>query len=463
MKTLIKTFLITSIMVGTFPSCEKYLEEAVENPNDPSVASPASMLANIEVATFSNYSGNSARRAAILTQQMAGTDGQMIALANYQILEGDVTNEWKGIYNNAIINCNLLISTYGNESPYYTGIAKIFKALNCALATDMWGDVPFTEAGLGLDGNISPKYDTQESIYAGLQSLLSEAIDDLSKDVTANSYFPNGDLVFGGDPAKWISTAWLLKARYANRLSQINPVGSANDALTYLSNAALIGPENDCNAIFGEGGNELNQWFAFESSRGGYIRMGENFINLLNSNNDPRLSFYAGLDENGGYSGSSIDPDQADVATSPIGSYYGSPASVAPLATYVEAKFIEAEAKLRTGDAAGAASAHNDAVKASVLQITGSSNDTFENSFANETDASIDLTKIMTQKYFALFTQVEVWNDWRRTNLPSLSPNPNAQVQGIPVILPTSQDERLYNTNAKVVTNILQKVWWDAN
>ena len=453
--------LLLSLTAAVLPGCSKYLEDATENPNDPSIGSPGSMLANIEVATFSNYSGNSARRAAILTQQMAGTDGQMIQLANYQILEGDVTNEWKGIYNNAVINCNLLIESYGEKNPYYAGIAKIIKALNIGLATDMWGDVPFTEAGLGLSGNSAPKYDTQEAIYAGIQTLLSDAIADLSKDPSANAYFPSGDLVFSGDPASWISSAWLLKARYANRLSQRDAAGSATLALDYLNNAGLTGSENDLNAIFGEGGTELNQWYAFESARGGYIRMGKYFVDTLTATADPRLAFYAALDDNGGYSGSSVDPAEADVATSAIGSYFGSPASVAPIATYVEAKFIEAEAKLRSGDNAGAALAMNDAVKASILQITGSNDPTFEAAYASETGATVTLNKIMFQKYVAMFTQVEVWNDWRRTDIPQLTPNPSGVVPGIPTILPTSQDERLYNNNATVITNLLSKVWWD--
>ena len=191
--------------------------------------------------------------------------------------------------------------------------------------------------------------------------------------------------------------------------------------------------------------------------------MGKFFVDTLASTADPRLPFYAALDENGGYSGSSVDPAEADVTTSAIGSYFGSPASVAPIATFVEAKFIEAEAKFRSGDNDGAATAHNDAVKASILQITGSNDDTFEAAYATENAGTISFDKIMFQKYIAMFTQVEVWNDWRRTGIPELTANPSSNLPGIPTILPTSQDERLYNSNAVNVTNILSKVWWDAN
>jgi hypothetical protein len=464
MKTTKHTIIYTLLLIVTLSGCKKYLEDASVNPNDPQKATPGSLLANIEVATFSNTSGNLARRSGIIIQQLAGTDGQMIQLANYQILEGDVTNEWVGIYNNVVINCNIMNADFGGKNPYFNGIAKVLKAYNIGLATTNWGDVPFTDAGKGLsDDNLAPKYDTQQSIYASLQTLLSDAITDLEKPAEANDYFPSGDFIHGGDPAKWIKTAWLLKARYANHLSQRNPSESATLALQYLENAGLTGTSDDANAVFGEKGNEINQWYAFESSRGGYIRMGAYFIDTLIASNDPRLPFYAAQDDSGNYSGSNVDPGLANISASAVGSYFGSASSPAPMATYVEALFIKAEANLRAGNNSEAATAYNEAVMASILQVTGAPDAVYEANFAAETSESVSLSKIMYQKYVALFTQNEVWTDWRRTGFPQLEPNPSGVVNGIPRILPTSQDERLYNPNAVNVTNVLNKMWIDAN
>ena len=43
--------------------------------------------------------------------------------------------------------------------------------------TDVWGDVPFTEAlqGFTAEGTLYPKYDTQESIYNAILAELEEA------------------------------------------------------------------------------------------------------------------------------------------------------------------------------------------------------------------------------------------------------------------------------------------------
>ncbi len=68
----------------------------------------------------------------------------------------------------------------------------------------------------------------------------------------------------------------------------------------------------------------------------------------------------------------------------------------------------------------------------------------------------------MTQKYIALFGQLESYADFRRTDLPAgITPNPNGAVSTIPVRFVTPQNERLYNNNATVVSDITVPVYWD--
>ena len=68
----------------------------------------------------------------------------------------------------------------------------------------------------------------------------------------------------------------------------------------------------------------------------------------------------------------------------------------------------------------------------------------------------------MTQKYIALFTQPEVWTDWRRTDIPQLQPYADATgVSSIPRRYPISQSERINNPNAPAQYPITTRVWWD--
>jgi hypothetical protein len=128
--------------------------------------------------------------------------------------------------------------------------------------------------------------------------------------------------------------------------------------------------------------------------------------------------------------------------------------------TFFEAKFLEAEAAFRANQPLRAATAYNEAVTANVTKL-GVADAAFLASVAAETAATITLEKIMTQKYIAMFTQCEVWSDWRRTNLPALTPNAGASINEIPRRFPTAQNERLYNNKAQVVSDLTQRVWWD--
>lgn len=452
-------FAALALMVAT-SACQKQFDEYGVNPNAPETASAALLLSGAEVATFATYSGQLARIGSVLAQQTAGNQFQYETYGQYVITEADITNEWRTIYNGTLINAKTLLDTYGEGNPYYSGMTKVLMALNFGAATDFWGDVPFTEAAQGLQGNFQPKYDKQEDVIKGIQQLLDEAIAELSQPQSANQFLPGADdLIFKGNVAAWINAAYIIKARYANRLSQIDPAGSAAQVLANLSKTKPDQP--DMNAVFYDIAGSFNQWYDFLSNRAGYIKMGKFFVDYLKTTNDPRLTYFVAQDENGGYSG--LAPEESDkTAASDPGPAVASPDSPTPLATYVEAKFLEAEAQLRSGKAAEAAAAYNEAVAAAVKRTTGSAiSAAFKQQTASETAASISLEKIINQKYVALFTSTESYNDWRRTGFPRLKPNQNSQQKAIPLRLPTSQEERNYNRNATVVSDIYQAVWWD--
>ncbi|SMO56244.1 SusD/RagB family nutrient-binding outer membrane lipoprotein [Solitalea koreensis] len=453
------TIILTIVFIA-ITSCQDKLDEYAMNPNAPAVASAPLLLSATEVSTFAAQTGDIARVTSLFDQHVAGTNFQYATYARYIYNEGDVLNNWQTIYAGALINAKTLLDTYGAGSPYYDGIGKILYAINLGTATDLWGDVPDTDGFNGKEGSYSVKYDTQEQIIARIQTMLDEAIADFAKTPSDNLFVPaNDDIIFGGNILFWKRAAYIVKARYANRLSQIDPAGSANQALTFLAAADLTAKETgDMKALFFNVNTNFNQWAAFQSNRGGYIQMGEVFINLMKAGNDPRLPFFATKDAAGGYSGTPVN-DQVTVSTSKFGPGIASNTSPLPMVTYSEAKFIEAEANLRLGNAGAAAAAYNEAIKASLRSVTGAEDPTFVANFASAT--SVTLQQIITQKYIALFTQIEPYNDWRRTGFPVLVPNSNGQPPQIPLRFPTSIDERLYNPQAVVTNDLSVPVWWD--
>jgi hypothetical protein len=463
MKKYIALFILPLVVFAS--SCNEWIDEVATSPNSPTEVTPDLLLTVSEVAMQTLYTGQLSRTSSILIQHCAGNDFQMLDVRDYEITELSNINEWSTVYADALINQQTLIDIAGDENPYYRGIATILKCMTIGLATDFWGDIPYSAALQGLDGTdaaLNPAYDTQESIYSQMQSQLDGAIADLSADLSANALIPGSDdIIHNGDVSLWIKAAYMLKARYANHRSQIDAAGSATEALDAIAAAGLTSNADNTNAIFGIAGNELNPWFSFNTTRANYIKMGAFTVDLLESLADPRLPLYATLDNDGGYSGPPVNG--IDNQASDVGSLYATDASPLPLLTYYEMKFIEAEAKLRSGDAAGAATAHNDAVKANLLATLGAPDAVYEAANASETAGTITLDKIMTQKYIAMFLQTEAWADWRRTGLPALTPNPDGVWDGIPLRFPTCINERLYNSNYEGHYDLLEPVWFDAD
>lgn len=460
MKKLLYTFILVGSM--SLSGCSGFVNGYDISPNSPTNVSINLLLPSAELGLQAAYTGSLDRNASVFTQQLAGTQYQMLDVASYVLREGDNTNDWNVIYTNVVQTTNDLISKAGTDNPYYVGIAKVLKAMALGLATDVWGDVPASEAGLGVaTGNLTPKYDAQKDILVYIQGLLDDAITQFGTTASQNKLTPgSNDLLYGGDISQWKNLAYAIKARYANRLSKSDPQGSATNVLTYLNKIQNF---KNFAAIYGSATQENNQWYAFQQARKDYIKMGKFFVDTLISLNDPRLPFYAALNSSGVYKGSPAN--STDLTASNIGPFVNKKDAPIYLVTNAELLFMSAEANFRLGNKGQAATDFNNAVAYSINLVTGvAAPATYITANASETAASINLHKIMTHKYLAMFINVESWSDWRRTGYPLLTPNNSSAVaiQGIPRRYPVVLDERNYNPNAVLNDDILKPVWWDS-
>jgi hypothetical protein len=469
MKKYIKNIILATFSISLLVSCQTELDTFNDNPNDPSTSNPSLLIAAMELSTFQTHTSGVMRNAGIFTQHLQGTNiGQLGAVGLYTVTEGDVNNEWNTIYQTTLMNGHILNRDFATDFPYYNGIGQILSAINLCYVTDMWGDVPYDEAFLAAQGNKTPKYNTQQEIYQRIQTLLDKAIVNLSQPEANNEEVPtNDDFIFGGDTEKWTKVAYVLKARYALRLTAVD-ANAAQKALDFITQSGMTSSD-DANTYFLGGANSFNQWYAYNVQRRNYMKMGKYFVDYLVTNNDPRLPFMVGKNTTGGYSGNAPEDDNT-TTTSYIGGYFNPGVPITQkgfanpdwqigIVTYAEAKFIEAEAKARLGQP-GVQTALQEAVTASVTKITGAAPSAI---FLANATATFNIANIIQQKYIALFLTMEPYNDYRRTGFPALVPNQNSDTKVIPVRLPTPSDERQYNPNATVVSNVTTKLWWDAN
>jgi hypothetical protein len=450
-KILFSIFLIIMLL----SSCDKWIDPDMNvDPNNPKDVAMAQLVAPIEANLAYVVGGELARFTCVWMQQIAGLQGQSAGNDIYVISESDVTGDWSwNLYSPGMINSKILIDKAAStNSPYYTGIAKILMAYHLGVTTDLWGDIPYSDALKGISLQLKPKYDTQQEIYTTIFTLLNEAITDLES--STSLFVPaNEDLIYEGDLTKWKKTAYALKARYSLHLAKRNGATAYYDALASVADS-YTSNDDDFKFVFGSAANNSNPIYQSEQERSGYYSANATYENMLSLTSDPRQSVYFN-----GTVGSK--PGEPNVNAATIGTSYASPTTPVYLMSFTELKFIEAEASFNTNNKARAANAYNDGLKASLQRegVFGDGTWYDANKINSET---ITLEKIMIQKYLSSFLQIETWTDWRRTGYPVLTLATGATKSEIPRRLPYPQDERLYNgDNMPAGLTITSRVWWD--
>ena len=182
-------------------------------------------------------------------------------------------------------------------------VNKIFQAtiMNIFVfhrVTDLYGDVPYTEASKGYtDGIIFPKYDKQEFIYKDMIKKLKKASSSFSE---KESLFTDSDLLYGGDMAKWKKFANSLLLRLAMRVSGKDGGAAVKDAIAHASsNGGFIKTKDEIawvNQTDGpEGVNRNANSKVFDAENN--MRISKTFSDYLIETKDPRLFVYAAVYE----------------------------------------------------------------------------------------------------------------------------------------------------------------------
>lgn len=457
-----KKSYIYLMVAGLFltTSCSQWVDTDINiDPNNPKDVPLELILPGVEAAWGYNVGSDISRFNSIFTQHHAGVDRQHLGLDVYSLVENDVDGSYQATYGTVMNELKIMIDKAGTESPHYSGVAKVLMSHALMVTTDLYGSVPFSEA-FQLNDDLTPGYDTQEEIYATIVTMLADAKADLAK--TESVFSPGSDdFVYGGDLALWTKGANALLARAYLHTANVNS-GDYAKALTSIDAGAFEASADDMAMFFTAASTESNPLFQFMDQRGD-IRMGAFFVDLMVGLDDPRLTVFTDTATNGGgYKGSVAG--KPDLSANMPGSAYAATDASIPFITFVEQKFIEAEAALATGDKARAATAYNDAVIASLAKW-GVSDTVYEAANAAEDENSITLETIMTQKYIAMYFSSESWSDWRRTGFPALTPADGQSK--IPTRWPMAQSERFYNADNYSTlpspSDIYAKVWWDAD
>lgn len=409
------------------------------------------------------------------------------------------------------------------DKPQYKNlhnIARIWKVLIFARLTDLYGDVPYSEAGLGYyKGNLSAKYDKQQDIYMDMLKEVEAAmaaLDPAADQVT-------GDVIYKSNFEKWKRFGNSLILRLAMRLTKVDDITAKsyvekvvgktmanNDDNAFLkhdASGARITQNRNSQVLLGDGGQEHY-----------YVKWSDTFINALKNSNDPRIKVAvtklfltpSEVEESDGTKKKNPDfvtdpavqkgmPNGKDLNTNPLyaisahPSYTTFPEYSSPhpgmikrdgitfILTYAESELLLAEAAQRWGVGGSAETHYKNGVKAGITFLGQydaalAISDADAEAYATAHPLTGGLSQIGLQYWIHQNTALnfyETWSNWRRTGFPNLIPvvyPGNATSGTIPRRLPyptaeeAGSNSAYYKAAAAAVPggdNLAGRVWWD--
>ena len=380
---------------------------------------------------------------------------------NYFLKDGWVASSYTESYSTVVPLWQDLKGKTETQFPEVFALAQILKISAWHKATDMFGPIPYKEAGKGL---ITVPYDSQEEVYKAMFKELSDAIEVLTKyaDNGNSKLLPNADAVYAGDVHKWVVYANSLMLRLAMRVYYADAALSKKYALQAVNHSYGVMKTKDDEAKMERGASlEFKNNLDVLINQYNECRMGSSMLAYLGGYQDPRLPKYFNtstvsqavtVGTYGKYSGV---PTGHDVSSNGAFRDSSRPAITSTTPTYwmraSEVYFLLAEAALHGFAVGGTAeSLYEKGIEMSFEEngIASSEVADYMSSGLKPSAYSFHLTnpgvnvdvpavteattawsgtdeekleKIMIQKWIALYPNgQEAWTEYRRTGYPKL-------------------------------------------
>ena len=523
-----RNIIIGLFFTTLFFSCSNNeLLDLNKNPNTSDVVELSYLLAfgQLQVSgdRFENWRGNLIYSSAMI-QHNASLDidasGNTFAFGDKYLYEPDYSAAlWNRSYADPLKTLTHVVDRTKEDETQQNlyAMALLMRCFTLHRLTDFYGDVPYKQAGRGLDdqSNWFPKYDSQQEIYDLLISQIKEARDKLDASGTSLGV---QDVMYGGDVDKWKKFANSLLLRIGMRMSKVD-VAKAQSTVEEAANDPVgVFTSSEDNAFIdhteGQGINRNGNSQVFVGGgEHSNVRPSEFFVKWMKDNDDPRLLIICGgvgdpkansstwnttrdaqVGLPNGYTEESI-PAKAleDSLITDVKKFKDSVYSfINPklydhedpvfFLTHAETEFMLAEAKEKGWNVGNtSAEEHFNAGVKSALQrwqtydASLSVTDTATNAYIDGIgyDIATNKMKLIGEQYWAAtyFNHYESFANWRRTGFPELTPvnyDGNVTNGTIPRRLRYPEGELSGNSQAyqEAVTRqgpdlFTTRMWWD--
>ncbi len=412
--------------------CKKFSDFQID-PNKSTTATPDLLLNTIEQSAFQSTDLN----VALASRQMVYTDA--VSLQQYYgWTRGSYAN-----YNNLRQVLKMEQSASATGKPEYLPLARFFKAWYFLQLTQMFGDIPYSQALKGDDNNSIPAYDKQEDIYLNILNELKAA----GEQITGSTAAVQNDIVYNGNMQQWKRAINTLSLRVLMSLSL-----KENDTRYEIKRrfAEIVNNPGQYPLMTSNADNAQLKFYDLQSNRYPYFNnndiqtanyMEESFVNLLKSLRDTRLFTFAdkapkyaslpATDFNayGGAKGSApVNENNARTVAGEISKinprFYNNPVNEPSIAIgYAELQFILAEGVARGWISGSASDYYQKGIQASMLfyNVGQGAITTYLAQGAVQLTADNAIQNIITQKYIASFLNSgwQPFYEQRRTGFPA--------------------------------------------
>lgn len=442
-------YFLLFLAFAVLPSCEQF-EEFNENPNEPTTVSADVLLTSAQRSSMNTMVTESfllGNNAAQLTAKTLRTEIDTYAWNAFPTV-------WEGLYESLtdVFAVEDKALAQGNEQ--LEGVAIIWRSWIFATLTKAYGDIPYFEAIAGANGNFTPSYDQQETIYNDILDQLARA-----NGLLDGSGSISGDIIYNGDASKWKKLANSLRLRLLMTAgSQLNDPGSQ---FASIVSAGDIISSNEDNATLTYLDGFPNQFPLVPLKTGDFdaVALSQSAFDVLSTNGDPRLMRYArpGNDDFSDLSAFAGAVNGANTGDCPksgsrLGVQYwddpnrtqaddlGLPTAEGIVMTYAEVEFLLAEASAKDWIDDEIEGHYKAGIAASMgyhqVDLTPFNWNDFEDFYNNSGVAYNTVTDIWEQKWLALFFHgLEPYFEVRRWYVES-----GRSWDGIPFLSPACQN-----------------------
>lgn len=293
-----KLIFITAVILLGAGGC-KDLAELNEDPNRAAETHPQFQLTKVQWEAFRAFGGTTPLYA---LKMLVQTDGENTG-QYYKWNRGSF-----GPYSHLRDIGKMMQEAERLGLNSYIALGRFFRAYyfyNLALT---FGDIPYSEALLAEaeDPLMTPAYDEQEAVFAGILNELEEA----ARLLEAEGEPLEGDIIFDGEADGWRKLINAFRLKVLMTLSEKETVG---DIAIQSAFAGIVqegplmeGPQDDAQLVFlDQEGNRYPQFN--ESAFGSGMYMDSTFVRRLQDREDPRLFAYCTQTRVGKEAGKAID------------------------------------------------------------------------------------------------------------------------------------------------------------